>query len=242
MKILEVCVDSVESAIQAKKGGATRLELCSNIIIGGTTPSLYLFEAVVAVCNLPIHILIRPRYGDFCYDDSEFLIMLKEIQAFKQAGAAGVAIGALTPLGSLHMQYMEKLCEMAGDMSITLHRAFDMCSDPIDSLNKAAELNIDTILTSGRQNRCSYGIRLIKKLVKLDKVEIMVGGGVTPDVVRKMRANAGVTSFHLTGKKLVDSKMKYRNPKVNMGLPSINEYDRWITCAETISEVKQMMF
>ena len=242
MKILEVCVDSIDSAIQAKIGGATRLELCANIVIGGTTPSIYLFHFVRTECNLPVHVLIRPRSGDFCYNELDFRIMFSEIQEFKHAGAAGVAIGALTPEGSLHMKYMEKMCKMADGMSITLHRAFDMCKDPIDTLNKAAELGIDTILTSGQKNHCIDGVSLIKKLVKLKKADIMVGGGVTPDVLQEIKKKTGATSYHLTGKKIIDSKMTFRNPDVSLGIKGMNEYESWVTCAETIAEVRKSLF
>ena len=238
MKILEVCVDSLESAINAEKGGAARIELCANIIIGGTTPSLFLFQEVRENCSLPIHTLIRPRFGDFCYSESEVRIMTKEIIQFKKAGANGVVIGALTPEGFLDMNVMETLCKAATGMSITLHRAFDMCKDPFDTLNKAVELKIDTILTSGQQNNCIDGADLIKKLVAVKKIDIMAGGGITPDNIKEIITKTGATGYHLTGKKKIDSKMIFRNKNVNMGFPSISEYENLVTCADIIAGVK----
>jgi len=175
--ILEVCVDSIESAIAAINGGAERLELCANLVIGGTTPSIILFLRIKELSNIPIHVLIRPRYGDFCYTQNEINIMTDEIKMYKEAGADGVVIGALNPDGSLDMENMLKLCNIAKPMSITLHRAFDVCSNPYETLNKAKDLGVNTILTSGQKDKCIDGIDLINKLTD-SQVDIMIGGGV----------------------------------------------------------------
>ena len=239
--ILEVCVDSIESAEQAKIGGADRLELCANLVIGGTTPSFSLFKRIKEIISLPIHVLIRPRYGDFCYSDRELLIMTDDIQRFKDEGANGVVIGALRPDGSLDISVMEKLCRVAGAMSITLHRAFDMCKDPYETLKHATDLGVNVILTSGQKNHCIEGIKLIKELTESNQIDIMVGSGVNADVIRQIRATTKVTSFHLSGKKKVDSTMIYRNQDVSMGIASLSEYENWITCADIIKEAKKAL-
>lgn len=149
--ILEVCVDSVESALAAKRGGATRLELCANLVIGGTTPGYTLFEQVKEKTGLPVRVLIRPRFGDFLYSHYEYEQMLYDIRYFAQTGVDGVVIGSLKEDGTLNEEQMRGMIEAAGNSGITLHRAFDVCADPVVTLQRAAELGVDTILTSGRR-------------------------------------------------------------------------------------------
>lgn len=151
-KILEVCVDSVESALVAERGGADRLELCQNLVIGGTTPSPKLFETIRRYSKIPIHVLLRPRFGDFCYTQYEFEMLREEVTMYRKLGAEGVVIGMLLPEGTLDIRRMEKLMEAAEGMPVTLHRAFDVCKDPKAALKQATELGIQTILTSGQQN------------------------------------------------------------------------------------------
>ena len=127
--ILETCVDSVESAMAAAEGGADRLELCSNLIIGGTTPGPWLFEEIRKRSDIRIHALIRPRFGDFCYTDAEFSMIRNAVKDFRKMGAEGVVVGILKPDGTLNMEQMKELMDAAGDMSVTLHRAFDVCAD-----------------------------------------------------------------------------------------------------------------
>ena len=151
-KILEVCVDSVESALAAERGGADRLELCQNLVIGGTTPSCKLFETIRKYSKIPIHVLLRPRFGDFCYTQFEFEMLCAEAAMYRELGAEGVVIGMLLPDGTLDIQRMEKLMETTEGMSVTLHRAFDVCRDPKTTLEQAVKLGIRTILTSGQQH------------------------------------------------------------------------------------------
>ena len=147
--ILEGCVDSVESAVTAWEAGAGRLELCANLMIGGTTPSLAAFRQVKRLCRVPVHVLIRPRPGDFCYTKQEFALIREEISIFRKEGADGIVIGILKPDGRLDLERMKLLMEDAQGMSVTLHRAFDVCADPYEALEQAAALGIHTILTSG---------------------------------------------------------------------------------------------
>ena len=135
--VLEVCVDSYESAEAAVRGGATRLELCSNLVIGGTTPGMHLFQKIKTNLPIPVNVLIRPRFGDFLYTDSEFQIISEDVKAFHQMGADGVVVGCLDPEGDLDMERMMILREMAGDGTMALHRAFDLCRDPHQALREA---------------------------------------------------------------------------------------------------------
>ena len=239
--ILEVCVDSVESAIAAVQGGATRLELCANLIIGGTTPSVFLYREIRRHSNIPVHTLIRPRFGDFCYTGNELRIMTEEVVQFNHEGAAGVVIGALRPDGSVDTEAMEVLCDAAAGMHITLHRAFDMCRDPFETLLQACELGIGTILTSGRRNKCLDGAELIRDLSSANLVDIMAGGGVSAEIIRELRAKTGIKSYHLSGKTVMESQMVFRNNDLAMGLLSLSEYELWRTSREKIAAARQVL-
>ena len=238
--VLEACVDSVESACRAAEGGADRLELCSNLIIGGTTPGPALFNRIRDLTDIKIHVLIRPRYGDFLYTDHEFEIMCSEIKAFREMGADGVVAGCLTADGFLDIQRMNRMRELAGGMHLTLHRAFDMCRDPLKTLQQAMETGVDTILTSGQKNTCVEGKELIRELIGLseDKLDILVGGGVNADVIRVLIPETGASCFHMSGKVTVDSGMIYRKEGVSMGIPGIGEYEIFRTDKEAVMEAK----
>ena len=229
--ILECCVDSVESAINAHKGGANRLELCGNLSIGGTTPSIYLFEEIRKNISIDIHVLIRPRFGDFLYTEYEKNIMKKEVELFRNAGAEGVVVGALNQDGSIDMDLMKEFMSIAGDMKVVLHRAFDVCKDPKDTLEKMVSIGVDTILTSGQENNCLKGIELIKELSDIagNRINIMAGSGLNSTNILEFINKTTVTSFHMSAKKILDSGMKYRKENVSMGIPSLSEYEIWRT-------------
>ena len=241
--ILECCVDSVESAIEAEKGGANRIELCSALVIGGLSPSKALFEKVKEQVNIKIHVLLRPRFGDFCYTDFEHEIIKKEIKMFKELGADGVVIGTLKSDGSLNLGQMKELVEEAEGMSITLHRAFDMCADPFRTLEEVKELGIHTILTSGQKNSCIDGKDLLGQLMKKAnrEVDILIGGGVDVSVIPALYESTGATSYHMSGKVTLDSEMQYRKEDMSMGVASMSEYQIWRTSAERVSQVKLVL-
>ena len=242
--ILECCVDSVESALAAAEGGADRLELCSALIIGGISPGLALFEQARACCDLPIRVLLRPRFGDFLYTDYEFQILKREVALFREAGAEGVVIGCLDADGALHMEQMRQLMAEAGDMKVTLHRAFDVCADPIETYRLAGELGIDTVLTSGQKKECLTGLPLLKQLGEMQKEglpRIMAGAGVTPDVIRQFCEQTDITSYHLSAKKVLDSGMLYRKEDVPMGLPVMDEYSVFMTDSNIVAEAKKAL-
>ncbi len=232
MAILEVCVDSVASAINAQAGGATRLELCGNLIIGGTTPSFALFEAVKAAVDIPVNVLIRPRFGDFLYSQAEYEIMCREIAWFADHGANAVVIGSLHADGTLHKAQMQGMIVAAKGIHITLHRAFDVSRDPEKTLEEAIELGVDTILTSGQKASALAGKELLNKLQRQagSRAKILVGAGVNASAIRTLRQeNPDFDAFHLSGKEVLDSGMVYRNEEVNMGMPGISEFQIWQT-------------
>lgn len=241
--ILECCADSVESAINAKKGGAGRLELCSNLVIGGTTPTLALYQQIRENVNIPIHVLIRPRFGDFLYSAHELDIIEKEIIMFRDAGADGVVIGCLNPDGSLAREEMKRMIAQAGNMHITLHRAFDMCREPFKTLEEAKELGVHTILTSGQMPSCLKGMALIKELCEAagNDITILAGAGINAAAVSILLKETPVTAFHMTGKKILESGMRFRNPDVSMGIPGMSEYEIWQTDAAEIASVSRLL-
>ena len=247
-KVLEVCVDSFESAREAVCGGATRLELCSNLIIGGTTPSLSLLSLIKHETDLsvPVNCLLRPRAGDFLYTDKEFDLMLEDGALLIERGADALVSGCLTEEGDLDLKRMEQLVELChkSGRKFTLHRAFDMCRDPFGALEDCKALGVDTILTSGQAANCLAGAELIGELIdRADKVEIIIGGGVDAEVIRKIRTKfPAAGSFHMSGKRIVESGMRYRKDGVSMGLPGFSEYEIWRTDREKICAARKELF
>ncbi len=242
--ILECCVDSVESALNAARGGASRLELCGNLPIGGTTPGMALLHRIRKETDIRIHALIRPRFGDFCYSQYELDMMCEEIRTFREEGSVqAVVIGALNADGDLDLKAMEKMMQEAGDMDVTLHRAFDMCRNPVQALEESISLGVNTILTSGQQQSSWAGRELICQMIEQadGRIDIMAGGGVGADVIRKLRPITGGTSYHMSGKITLDSPMRYRKAEVSMGLPSLSEYEIWQTSEENVRKAIQVL-
>ena len=230
--VLEICAGSYACAMAAWRGGAQRIELCANLVIGGTTPTQALFEQVRRDCGLKIHVLIRPRFGDFLYTGEELEEMARSISLFRQLGADGVVIGALTPQGDLDVERMKRLMDQAGDLSVTLHRAFDMTRDPRQALEDAVSLGCHTILTSGQAQSAPQGIPLLKDLHRRagGRIAIMAGSGVKSGNIPVIHGETGITCFHATARTAVqDSAMVYRKQGVSMGLPSLSEYSLLLT-------------
>lgn len=241
--LLECATDSVESALAAAKGGADRLELCANLIIGGTTPTLALYDEVRSHSDIPLFILIRPRFGDFLYTDYEANVICREIEMFQKAGAEGVVIGSLNKDGSLNVEHMKRFIDSAKDMSITLHRAFDMCADPFATLKQAKELGVNTILTSGQAPSSLEGIDLYEKLIEKanGEISILAGGGIKASTIEKLLKQTSLTAFHMSGKIVVESSMEFRNTAVSMGLPGISEYNIWLTDESNVREARKVL-
>ena len=240
---LEICVDSVKSAINAERGKATRLELCSNLIIGGTTPTKSLFEEVKKNVNIPINVLIRPRFGDFLYSDYEVNIIKNEIKMFKKLGVDGIVVGILTKNGEIDLDNMKKFIEGAQDIPITFHRAFDVCREPLKAFYQLQELGVQNILTSGQSQDCLIGKKLLKELVKIstknskNKTEILVGAGLNIENIDEIVNFTGATNFHFSGKRIKQSSMEYRKENVNMGLKEFSEFEILETDENLVKEV-----
>lgn len=240
--ILEVCTDSVESAIAAKKGGADRIELCSHLIIGGTTPDVHMYRIIKRETGIAARVLIRPRFGDFCYSSYEKELILEQIRTFSSEGAEGVVIGALLPDGNLDLEFMNDCVETAGKCKITCHRAFDMCRDASKTLEELISMKIDTVLTSGQQASALKGTDNLKSLCEQSKgrINILAGAGVSDTVIPSLYEN-GVRQFHLSAKRELESRMEYRNERVNMGLEGLSEYIIWQTDEEKVRNARRVL-
>ena len=178
--ILEVCANSYESAINAEKGGALRIELCENLSVGGVTPNFELAKKVISELNIPVFILIRPRGGDFNYSIKEFNQIKKDILQFKNLGCKGIVSGVLTKEKNLDIERTKELIEISRPLEFTFHRAFDEVNNPKVVLNQLVELKADRLLTSGQEETAIMGLDLIKKLITLsnNRIKVMPGSGI----------------------------------------------------------------
>jgi len=178
--ILEVCANSYESALNAQKGGAQRIELCEDLAVGGLTPNFELSKKVISELNIPVFILIRPRDGDFNYSGEEFEQIKKDIIIFKELGCKGIVSGILTKDNNIDISRTRELIELSKPLEFTFHRAFDEVLNPIQALHQLIKLKADRILTSGQAETAVKGLDLLKELINIaeKKIIIMPGSGV----------------------------------------------------------------
>jgi copper homeostasis protein len=216
---IEICIDSVESAVAAAEGGAHRVELCQNLFEGGTTPSWGMIRSVLRHSELPVFVMIRPRGADFCYSDAEFRVMEEDIEAARGLGADGIVTGILNANGTIDASRMKRLIRLAGPLPVTFHRAFDVTRDAAKSLETLVDLGVARVLTSGQERSVVEGSDLILKLVKQAGRRIIVvpGGGISEINFEKVRRLTQAKEFHLSASGPVLSQMKYRNTRVPMG-------------------------
>ncbi|MBR3876851.1 MAG: copper homeostasis protein CutC [Bacteroidaceae bacterium] len=237
MAILEICAGSVESAIAARDGGAARIELCAALEIGGTTPSAGLIAEVRKIEGIVLNVIIRPRGGDFLHNEHEAACMEQDIRTCRQLGADGVVIGALTAEGDIDTALCKRLIDAADGMSITFHRAFDMCRDPKRALEELIAIGCDRVLTSGQAATAEAGLPLLKELVQqaAGRISIMPGCGVNSGNAARILQATGAVEIHASARKSVGSGMLFRHSGVSMGTPGSDEYERKET---DVDEVK----
>ena len=226
--LLEICVDSFESARRAAENGADRLELCANLILGGTSPSPFLVRQAVEQLDVPVNVLLRPRFGDFCYTPEEKEELIGQIIDCANAGASGVVLGALTPEGDLDMDFLSECMAYTEGMTVTLHRCFDVCRDPFAALEQAIDLGFHTILTSGQAATAPKGMEVLRILQKqaAGRIRIMAGSGINAANIPQIYAETGITHFHASCKRTEPGPMRFRWEGVPMGLPMASEFDR----------------
>jgi copper homeostasis protein len=241
---LEICVDSVASAIAAEKGGADRIELCSALSEGGLTPSAGLISNVKNLLNIDVHVLIRPRRGDFYYSDLEIAIMKHDIVQAKQMGVKGIVLGVLQKDGHINTECMQELIALARPLNITFHRAFDLTPDPAKALDELLQLKVDRLLTSGQRQGAEQGLELITQLVKRagDVLTIMPGGGINEGNVQKIKSLSGAREFHTSAKTKQKSLMEFKKESVLMADNApISEFELMETSEEKVREIKRIL-
>ena len=233
---VEVCVDSVASAIAAERGGATRVELCSSLIEGGVTPSAGLIETTRAAITIPMHVMIRPRAGDFFYELHEFEAMRRDIAMAQKLGANGIVFGILNVDGPVDLTRAREVAQLARPLAVTFHRAFDMTSDLFRALEDLCSVGIDRVLTSGAEQTALLGQRAIAELVEKAQgmIAIMAGSGIKPDNARRLLEVTGVREIHVGLRTLIPSPMSHRNPRVSMGSAEGREYQRSVVLEEDV--------
>ena len=204
---LEICANSYQSAVNAQKAGADRIELCAELSVGGITPSFGLLKQVAKEITIPINVLIRPRSGNFCYSDEEFKIMKSDIQICKELGFSGIVSGILHSDNSIDIKKTKELIELSKPLSFTFHRAFDCVTNPKESLKQLIDLKVDRILTSGLQEKAAQGIDLLKNLNELakDKIILLPGSGITPENAALFK-NAGFKEIHTSATKIISEE------------------------------------
>jgi len=195
--ILEVCCGDIESVRAAKEGGAQRVELCRALELDGLTPSEAMMEEAIGM-GIPVQVLVRPREGDFVYNKDEVEGMSRDIRLAKRLGANGVVIGALKPDGSIDEDIIRRLVGEAEGLSITFHRAFDVCTHPEEALEQIISLGCHRLLTSGQAPTAEQGIPLLKRLVEqaAGRISIMPGAGVNVDNARRILSETGASEIH----------------------------------------------
>ncbi len=223
----EIVVYNIESALKAQEGGADRIELCDNPGEGGTTPSYGTIEAVRQNVSLDVFVMIRPRGGDFCYNNYEFYSMKRDISQCQKISVDGVVFGILNPDGTLDKKRCKELIDKARPLKVTCHRAFDMTRDPFKALEDCINVGFDRILTSGHQAQALKGADLIGELIKRanGRIAIMPGSGVNENTVQEILSKCKATEIHFSATSSRESGMIYRNPSIaGMGSDEGSEF------------------
>lgn len=245
----EICANSVESCLAAQEGGADRVELCAGIPEGGTTPSYGEIKlARKLLTKTKLHVIIRPRGGDFLYTPLELDRMEEDIRICRELGVDGVVFGCLTEEGEIDREANRRLVELARPMSVTFHRAFDRTADPMKALEDIISLGCNRILTSGQQPKAIDGINLLAQLEKklkeypLPPIQLLAGSGVNEENIRQIFDATGIHEYHFSARVNVVSKMKHYNHEVYMGAKGADESNSLVTSAEKVrNTIKQLV-
>jgi copper homeostasis protein len=238
--LLEICLDSVESAIAAERGGADRVELCAGLPEGGTTPSAGMIAAVRQKINIGVQVMIRPRGGDFCYSADEFSIMQRDILIARQLGAAGVVFGILNVDGAVDKERMRQLIAMSRPLKVTCHRAIDMTCDLTRALDDLVELGVNRVLTSGGKKSAIDAMPTLAQLVQhaQGRISVMACGELSPANVKAVIAYTHVHEVHAGLGTAVTSPMKFRNQKIAMGTLADSEYQHQVVTESSVRELR----
>ena len=239
-RTIEICANSAQSCVEAEAGGAARVELCAAIPEGGTTPSYgEIRTAQQLTSSIAIHVLIRPRGGDFLYTEAEVQSMFMDIALCKQLGVHGVVFGCLTKEGDLDVPLMKRLVAAAKPLSVTCHRAFDVCRDPRRALEDLIDLGCDRVLTSGQEAEASKGIPLLRSLVEqaAGRIVVMPGCGIRAHNIADIERETGAKEFHTSARSVLHSRMAYRKENVPMGSSAVSsEFETVETCRDEVEK------
>ena len=248
---LEVCADGVAACVAAEAGGADRVELCDNLIEGGTTPSLGKLICCRRHCKLPIHVMLRPRGGDFLYTAAELEVMHADLDALKAAGADGVVVGVLHADGQVDEALLSQFVRRASPLPVTFHRAIDVTPDPVAALHACARCGVARVLTSGGQSTAILGRALIQQLVATVTTEgypivLAAGGGVTDQNAAAILRETGAPELHASARDAVSSTMGFRpEPPIHMGGEKTNgpnsEFEWRCTSAAKVEGIRAAM-
>ncbi|SMG58735.1 copper homeostasis protein CutC [Cedecea sp. NFIX57] len=242
MALLEICCYGIDCAVTAEQAGADRIELCSAPKEGGLTPSAGVLRQVRKKVSIPVHPIIRPRGGDFCYTDGEFATMLEDIAFVRELGFPGFVIGMLDEDGNIDLPRMEQVMQAAEGMAVTFHRAFDMCHHPLQAFEQLAALGVARILTSGQQQTAETGISLLRELKQHSGAPIiMAGAGVRLSNLNKFVAN-GIEELHSSAGRSVPSPMRYRKAGVSMSADAeADEFNRYCVDGDVVAAMKNAL-
>lgn len=239
---LEICCYSVDCAMTAERAGADRIELCASQSEGGLTPSFGSLRLAKEQVTIPVHPIVRPRGGDFCYSAVDFYIMKNDVAQIRDMGFAGVVIGMLNDEGHIDLPRMREVMKLSGDMAVTFHRAFDMCQNPMVALDQLTQLGVARILTSGQQQSAELGLPLLRDLVQASQGPIvMAGAGVRLSNMNKF-IDVGIQELHSSAGRTVPSTMRYRKAGVTMCSDSeFDEFSHYSVDGEMVEAMKNAL-
>lgn len=242
MQALEICIDSAHAAIAAEQGGAGRVELCDNLAEGGTTPSAGMIALTRQHISIGLHVLIRPRRGDFLYSELEFEIMKYDIEVAKNLGADGVVIGVLKADGTIDLNRTRALIQLAQPLSVTFHRAFDLTPDPFQALDNLLQLGVPRLLTSGQKPSAFEGAPLIRELVKQagEQLIVMPGAGINEQNIKEIITVTGAKEYHTSARSKFDGDMAFRREHLFMASAQpLSEYVHYTADASKIAAIRE---
>ncbi len=234
--VLEVCADSVASAVAAERGGANRIELCSDLLEGGITPGPGLISVVRKRLRIDVFVMIRPRGGDFIYSADEFEVMQRDMDEARRLGADGFVLGMLNEHGGVDVDRTRELVQRASPLPVTFHRAVDMTPDLLAGLEDVISTGAKRVLTSGGAANIQEGSNMLRRLrlAASNRVAIMAGGGLTVDTLSRVAEVTGVTEFHASLRKALPSPGQFHKQGIAMGKVKDREYLRYVTLEEDV--------